>query len=72
MFGDNYVKGQEDFKSDKLNNALQKTQIPITGAEPTKYYPFSHDEVINVIVPYVLNGVMLCVRKDSEFKLDPI
>ena len=71
VFGDDYVEGRGDFKPEDLKRALQRTAILDTWAEPTKYYPFSHDETINVIVPYALHGLMLCILDDADFRFDP-
>lgn len=70
VFGDDYVEGRGDFGSGRLKRALQKTAIPHTSIEPTKYYPFSHDEPINVIAPYALKGMMLCIMKNPDFRFD--
>lgn len=71
VFGEGYVEGRGDFNSEDLERALQKTAIHDTSIEPTKYYPFSHDETINVIVPYALKGTMTCImKKDPDFRFD--
>lgn len=71
VFGDGYVEGRGDFRSAMLERALQRTPIPDTSIEPTKYYPFSHDETIYVIAPYALKGMMLCImKKDPNFRFN--
>ena len=71
VFGKDYVEGRGDFKSEDLGRALQRTTIPDGCTEPTKYYPFSHDEAINVIAPYALKGMLLCImNEDPDFKFD--
>lgn len=71
VFSDDYVEGRGDFKLEKLNIALQKVEFYGTQQEPTKYYPFSHDDTTGVIVSYVINAVMQCIRKDPKFKFEP-
>ena len=71
VFGDDCVEGRGNFKLEKLNIALQKVEFHGTRLEPTKYYPFSHDDATGVIVSYAINAVMQCIKKDPKFKFDP-
>ena len=64
VFGSRFVEGRGDFKHAELNRVLRRRTSLVNRREPTLLYPFSTYDADDLVLRYVVTGLLAWLNKN--------